>query len=837
MKNKNIKSNKGSAILVALTLTAAIGVWVASTLQNSVHEGKMNERHFTVLQANNAAESVVEYGTSQLIKRWRTQTNFRSNELSPSSKPLTIENELTNFFKEQSLAVSNVALMGGVIPPNAQFYVDPDDPANIKDRHKGKNVLARNIEIYGRATVTHTSKNIGDHTSYAMQVFQLRDAPLISHAIFYNMDLEFHPGPEMDIGGPVHANGNIWVVAKNRLSFHGIVTSAQNLRVGMMRKQFQDDWSGMSGESDQTGKKVKFQDLGGKWKDLYRGSGPENKGSSYYQSNTSDSIFTADKKWGNWKAFTDNYLGGAIMTSAHGVPNLNPVGYDKYVPDEGTGQKLENHAYALIEPNLKFTDPKYKGHGEEEKFARKAGLIAKVYRSTDGTNTATGQKLPDNAVRLRSRPDRDDGWSSATANYLNSVTAANPTTFNTDFYVAFYSLKRSDPAEPNSDIVVNEKIVTETDPVSGESIQVRYTEAIEEPIYMAPGFDAAGNAPGLPGLGLLASDAQKKRKLFDDIFAAHPFIESSGNITSGMQDQKVKSHGSTADSKMNIVEINTAALANAIEIYNTDFFQNYEADKKYNGAVYVELERNPNYTARADNLAPAVKNIGVMLTEGGGSNQLLGRVPDPSFNKNKVNRDEGFTLVTNAPLYVRGHFNADGNLNTPSTTDFNNSDDPAKPRPPVALAADAITILSDAWKMADSKNKNTAAVHTEFAAAIISGLSPTNKGGANVSSGGSHNFPRFLENWSGDTFRYRGSLIALYESEVQAEPWSTGYYSPPKREWGYYTPFAEGNFPPIMPNVRDYKKLDFRFLTKSQYEQKLAALPWNSSSQSQASTY
>ena len=32
-------------------------------------------------------------------------------------------------------------------------------------------------------------------------------------------------------------------------------------------------------------------------------------------------------------------------------------------------------------------------------------------------------------------------------------------------------------------------------------------------------------------------------------------------------------------------------------------------------------------------------------------------------------------------------------------------------------------------------------------------------------SGGVENFPRFLENWSGSTFTYNGSMVVLYLSQ------------------------------------------------------------------------
>lgn len=829
MKNTSsthFSRKRGSIVLFALIMLTAIGLYIASTLRNSVQEGRLNERHFTTIQANNAAESVVEYGTSQLIRRWRSQTIFRANELGPNSKPLQLHGEALDFFKRQDLPITNIALQGGIIPPNARFYVDPNDHDNKHDPHKGKNVFARNIEIYGRATATHPIT--GAHTSYAMQVFQLRDAPLISHAIFYNMDLEFHPGPDMDIMGPVHTNGDLYVLSENNLYFHGVVTAAGEFRVGRKKSDQWPNWT-----TNHTAKKVWFKDNADNWQNVYKGTGNDRQSASYYQS-TSD--FTSNSTWKDWRTYTDNKLGGSVLSKAHGVYVLNPVGYDNYVRDEtADGQdKTYNPSYALIEPNLKFDDPRYKGVGEEEKFARKAGLIAKIYQA--GVDT-----IPSHAARIRKRPNPDDSWANGTLNYLTdtNVTSSTLTGQNTDYYVAFYSLKRTDATEPNSELVVNERFVPKIDPVTGETISVRHTEVIEEPVLFNASFDRLGTTPGNKPSGNdanarfnNATAAQKLRKQFDDMIAAHPYTQnSSGTTTGGIRDYRVELTKPRSESSISVIEINTAALANILEVGNHQLFSNYTPQNQYNGALYVEFPKNNAYTPRADNLHVAKENLALLLTQGGGTDMTKGRVPDPAYNKNVELRDEGFTLVTNAPLYVKGHFNADGNMNTPSATDYNNSDNPASPRPPVALVADAITILSSSWNISGVNTKNPAAADTEVAAALVTGISPTNKNGVSVASGGSHNFPRFLENWSGKKFRYRGALVGLFESEIQSEPLeradgSAGHYSPPNRQWGFYTPFAEGNFPPIMPNVRDYKKLDFRFLTKKEYEDKLDALPW-----------
>lgn len=889
-----------------MILSIAIGTVIGFILRTSMTEARLNEYHFLSLTSRNGAEAVVDYGVGQLIKRWGNQVSFRDDDLAPYHTPLTVESELQSFLAGAGIDSGTLALIGGTIPPNAQYYVNPNDPANRFDPHKGKIVLARNIEVFGRASATHPS--IGSHTAYAVQTLQLRDAPLFSHAIFYNMDLEFHPGPTMTINGPVHANGNVWAVAKADLFFTNTLTTSQDFRVSMMRDAYQGNWSSMPGESSQSGTYVKIKDGSGNYVNPYRGSGATNYEASYY-----DSVSASfDSTYDNWREFSSNRWAGNLQTKDHGIPVLNPVGYGDYVPDYDGSTTIENHAYAIIEPNLPLSSPYHKAEGEEEKFARKAGLIMRVHRDLDGNGVDDdrGTGIPGDAVQLRKRPDADDSWTSHAMewyeyhnvyNRLYDKWVANPDTdgdgnpdpqptynpvdvsgylaahngdpsqvteselqnwwnkpiqdpdnFATGYYVSFATLNRVDPTEPNSDLVTNTSTISRLDE-DGNTVSVTVSEVSELAVNMRSGFAFQTNHTHSSNpaasdftdyIDDQASFGSLLRGEFDEMFAAHPVeYEKDDNtdyngdgdkndLISGMIDKRIETTGGTVNvqkSRINLIEMNVSAFARQVEVYDGDTFQNYVMSDRYNGVVYTEFPTDSTHTPRSsDKIIKSVDNMGVLLTQGGGSDPYwgTGKVPDPSYNIGVANRDRGFTFATNNALYVLGDFNADGNLATPSGVPFTESDSPADPEPPVALAADAITILSKNFSLANSIYTKTGASNTEVCAAIVCGLMPTNKGGASVSSGGSHNFPRFLEDWGGRTFRYRGSLVALFESEIQNQPWGGAYYSPPQRQWGFAAEFSRGNYPPGTPNVRSYRKVDFRFLTAEEFKSRINDLPW-----------
>jgi hypothetical protein len=375
-------SQKGSALVSALIIGLAFFIVIGVTLRWGLTEKTVNKRHVLRHEAKNASESIVEYGFSEMVRQFTTTSSLPSDYLQTNPLDLT-DYTFGSFHTGTNIAVESAELYGGEIvdfplPPGV--YINPNDPANEFDPLKGKLVRVQEVTLYGKATSTPSVGNSID--SYTKQTLQVRDAPLLSHFVFYNMDLEMHSGSTMDLGGPVHSNTDIWAMAKpgKPLNVNGTLTSGGRILHG--RKA--------NGKHDYTGN-VNILDGSGNKVTMYKG-GSKSNDESWLDNRNKDWVEEANQSWD-----------GNVQDGDHGVPTLNPLEVLPYIPDDpntdktvADGNELENYAYSIIEPVLSTKDRNYKGDNvRAQKFAYKAGLTFEVTKNGSDDTTNDGQSSSD----------------------------------------------------------------------------------------------------------------------------------------------------------------------------------------------------------------------------------------------------------------------------------------------------------------------------------------------------------------------------------------------------------------------------------------------------------
>lgn len=162
---------------------------------------------------------------------------------------------------------------------------------------------------------------------------------------------------------------------------------------------------------------------------------------------------------------------------------------------------------------------------------------------------------------------------------------------------------------------------------------------------------------------------------------------------------------------------------------------------------------------------------------------------------------QGLSIATPDPAYIAGNWNVQSSTNAGSPSDAGSSD--VTHTLPSAIYSDAITILSQNWNPSNSAAALSfrTATNDTVNAAFLTGNVPSD---GTTYSGGVENFPRFLENWTGSTFTYNGSMVCMFDSQIANAPYpGTGtVYNPPIRNWAFDTNFSDpSKDPPLMPQV------------------------------------
>jgi hypothetical protein len=817
--------------VTVIILSAVVLLIGGAVLRLSLTERRLTIRNALVLESRNAAEAIAEYGFAQIREKFETRSTFT---LDPADDDALVAPP-ASFWTHSNVASGSgeFELIGGTMTTVASdsssyYYVDPNNLNNRQDPLRGKWVWRRDISVLAQATVRHyTGSNI---TSHATQTISVRGAPLFAHAIFYNMDLEIFPGPEMNIFGPVHANGDLYLAhqsANSSLNFHSQVTTS-----GHLFHSWKHGVGGNHGNETLQNGHVKFINSAGELisirKDL-----PNN------QFAWNDSRLGGTDVSTDFRSFAADTWNGNLLTAAHGITDYRPVAIGEYreadptnpsvaletAPD-GSAQDPSNSGRLIIEPPAYPTDPSDPDYAtrkeiEYQKYANDAGIYIKIVPPT----TLGGSATITVSSRSKSDPSKNKPLTLPAGNDVVKFGAYRATATGTGTTT---SVTRTVGAKITSGANRNRFPVTTVTNVTNTPITRTYG---------AGGItgDVAGSATttnGTPSVTYVTNPpaAGTTTSTTAPTFGTPSLVTGSGG-NAGLYDRRRKKGVNLVDIDMDGLRKAVASMGNTSTRLSdgtthtptaNDGFGNLQSSD-WTGIVYVEVADAPttdpitgatNYsTGTAADVASATA---VRILKG------KGRVPSHGT------ANEGLTIATNAPLYVQGDYNADGNTSTAATT--NSARVPESGELPAALVADSITLLSNGFdpNTTLTVNRPGSSGSLEISAALLAGIAPTNPtlGSKGESSGGAHNFPRFLESWGHPVF-IRGSIVALFESRVATEPWSTDYYGAPARNWGFNDLFAQGRYPPGTPRVMSYRRVNFEHLGAPEYQAAKEAYGWN----------
>ncbi len=759
-------TRKGAALLAVLMASAIFGVIIASIMNGTLTEIRVNDRHIARLKAKGAAESAIEYGAADLASRFVRNSSFPLTELQPGNRPLSIPDGASSFFSGTDVDTASMAIWGGIIPPGTWAYIDPNDPSNEFDPMRGRRVYLRNVILYGKGSAKASGGDLIN--AYTTEKFSVRDAPLFANAIFYNSTLEINSGTDMDVEGPVHTNGDMYVGSKSTatLKFHDKVTATG----GIIHDELVD---------------------------VHIGDGSN----VLFTSSTDPEVLRGMKVLGSvldatsssWVGDASSRWNGYVQDGAFGVGPQNVVSFEDYVPDNyyTAANEKKNHGYALIEPVLPVGHVDRKTRDQQaQKFAYKAGLILKVeYDATETPGTAAYYKIK--------------GYKYTRSSETNPL--SSPTTdVGGNFILTEVVLPNDLMGDPNSamtDIESPHPEMYELSPATTTTTTEEYYDwrsrkwRTRTVTTTVPG----GVTGGLydhredEGIDIVALDVGKLEDIIETNNTGIGGFDGTYDVTKDWNGVVyVEFPTSTTESGDGSFSPGSSLGRNSYHIVPGALDDM--------ALMIIDAKEIPEPAGVAHEGLTIATNAPVYtvgsFNANGSAHTNDSTIPDDLSEKPAAIIGDVITVLSNE---WPSHRIYSDKANVENYRDVNNF---------VEISAALIsgtpnTIPSDA-------------THGNVSGDTSRRLSL-----------GVVNLPRFLEYWSGETLTIRGSMVSMYESELRpygAPSDFNDYYYPPIRDWGFNNLLANGAFPPGTPLVRTYRRLNFKEIDRHTYDAAITAL-------------
>lgn len=201
-KIERTNDQRGSATVIALLVLALLLVFVALAVSRTTSETLATANDAAETRAFNAAEASLENMTQQFDSIFDFQlspTTTQINSIRTSSPPNFPGYNFTNQITE-TMDATQIVISGGL----------------LQGLHATRDAW--------KLETTTTEKTTGVEVKLNRTFFNDR-VPIFQFGIFYDDDLEFHPGPRFDFGGRVHSNGNLFLAAQTGLYFSSRVSA------------------------------------------------------------------------------------------------------------------------------------------------------------------------------------------------------------------------------------------------------------------------------------------------------------------------------------------------------------------------------------------------------------------------------------------------------------------------------------------------------------------------------------------------------------------------------------------------------------------------------------
>ncbi|HEU4388809.1 MAG TPA: hypothetical protein VFV34_13490 [Blastocatellia bacterium] len=194
-------SERGTATLTAVLILGLLALFTAASLTRTTNEATVAGNDYSNTQAFYAAQASLELMSRNFGQVFTLRLNPTPGDID-SIKTRTPG--LNGFNFNQDIQQTDISKTETIEEGPFAGLISLRDP------------------WVASATATYGT---GAEVQLTRTFFNNR-IPIFQFGIFYNDDMEFHPGPRFDFGGRVHSNGNIFMQASTGLYFRSRVTAA-----------------------------------------------------------------------------------------------------------------------------------------------------------------------------------------------------------------------------------------------------------------------------------------------------------------------------------------------------------------------------------------------------------------------------------------------------------------------------------------------------------------------------------------------------------------------------------------------------------------------------------
>ncbi|GHC07961.1 pilus assembly PilX family protein [Cerasicoccus arenae] len=796
---------RGSAIMVVLLLTTAIGIIAGSVLRSSLTEKKVNVRNSLRSEALRAAEIGIELAFAEYVNDVETNSGLyaaavaspiQKIDLSSRGKSLVVRNNITS-----------IDVRSEFVPLPVRRFIDGEDPANDDDPLKNKFVIETNINLYAKVEAKRGGETV---EVYLAKTMAIRDAPLFSHAIFFNDDLLFHRN--FDIAGDVHSNGHL------QLNTHN---GDDPLRLGELTTAVGNVYRLTTVDSSNMGNRLSTGD------NLITVNGDLDLDHMNYS--TSGTVYSnnilvksgVDSRMSDWLEHSQSTFHGSLMDKAYGVPVFKPVGAEDAQKDNvytKNVNELNNSGYALIEPLLPSGHSAVKNNAAREgKMAAKAGLLLRVEQNQEWVPRDYRGRYTTNPSKI---VNDNEYYVVKGYKYTTRVEDGTPVLKSVSLPDRLIGTANSSISSVNSGQPYPEKYSESSSAVTGGLQDTRTGRSMD----------------------LITMDVSRLKEVIES--------DPSKLDTSGKNFRNEFSNTSDWNGVVYVefptsTNVDNSASTNSTDINSKPFqYGSAETNIPELASQYGTASWKHTPKSRTDEIVPIAAEFRTLdPADTGMGLQLI-----KGSNLPSVGGNEGLTVATNTSMYVVDHYNADGNFRTGTGLQYNDGryadEDSGHGEVPAALMADSVTLLSGAWP------SNRANSHKGY-----SGQSSTRKANeplevsaciASADYSVYEFFVRSLENWQHllndsdvgglghkNPIVVKGSLVSFWDSEIplMKDAYGRDKSKPVDKYWNEFASHAfttprfhqflvDGRFPPGTPTARFYDLREYIVLHRGEVADK-----------------